>query len=312
MRETVTQIITSEEAGERIDRVLSLLYPSMSRSSLQKLIQNNFILINSKPVLKNTRVKEKDILTVHFPEPVKDEAFPEEIPLDIVYEDDDLLVVNKPKGMVVHPAAGNPCGTLVNALLFHCGASLSGINGVLRPGIVHRIDKDTSGLLVVAKNDIAHQFLASQIKAHSFTREYEAVVYGNLKTAGTVHAPIGRNPIDRKKMAVIQRNSRDAVTHYNIVCHYNGFTHIRVCLETGRTHQIRVHMAYIGHPVAGDPVYGPKKCITFLQGQCLHAKKIGFIHPKSRAYLEFTSPLPSYFTHFLNTLGVPLDEEIQK
>lgn len=307
MRETITQIITPEQAGERIDKVLASVCSSMSRSALQKLIQNKFVWVNDAPVTKNTRLKEKDVLLIEIPEPVQDEAKPEPIPLDVVYEDGELLVVNKPKGMVVHPAAGNPSGTLVNALLAHCGESLSGINGVLRPGIVHRIDKDTSGLLIVAKNDTAHQALAEQIKSHSFTREYEAVVYGNLKTDGTVHAPIGRHPAERKKMAVVQRNSRDAVTHYAVVRHYAGFTHIKVQLETGRTHQIRVHMAYIGHPVAGDPVYGPKKCIAFLHGQCLHARKIGFIHPKSQEYMEFTSPLPRYFTDFLSTLGTPLD-----
>jgi len=270
-------------------------------------------LINSKPVVKNTRVKEKDILTVYFPEPVKDEALPEDIPLDIVYEDDDLLVVNKPKGMVVHPAAGNPCGTLVNALLFHCGASLSGINGVLRPGIIHRIDKDTSGLLVVAKNDIAHQFLASQIKAHSFTREYEAVVYGNLKTAGTVHAPIGRNPIDRKKMAVTPKG-RHAVTHYQVLERFGELTYVQAELETGRTHQIRVHLKSIGHPLLGDPVYGPASIppqaarllrgvsSELLEGQILHAKVLGFVHPITGQYMEFDQGLPSYFLEILDAL----------
>ena len=212
------------------------------------------------------------------------------------------MVVNKPKGMVVHPAAGNYSGTLVNALMFHCGSSLSGINGVMRPGIVHRIDKNTSGLLMVAKNDLAHTGLAAQIKAHSFMREYEAVVYGNIKDEeGTVNAPIGRHPIKRKQMAVVN-GGREAVTHYKVIERFDGFTHIGVRLETGRTHQIRVHMAYIGHPVAGDEVYGPKKVITELGGQCLHAKKIGFTHPRTGEYMEFDSPLPDYFKKFLQRL----------
>ena len=213
------------------------------------------------------------------------------------------MVVNKPKGMVVHPAAGHAGGTLVNALLAHCGDSLSGINGVIRPGIVHRIDKDTSGLLIVAKNDFAHQRLAEQIKEHSFTRMYEAVVHGNLKEdTGTVDAPIGRHPTDRKRMAVTEKNSRHAVTHFEVLARYKGFTHVRLKLETGRTHQIRVHMAYIGHPVAGDPVYGPKKPVPNLDGQCLHARVIGFVHPRTGEYLEITSELPSYFTAFLEKL----------
>ena len=256
--------------------------------------------------MKNMRVKSGWIIRVILPEPEKTELLPEDIPLDIVYEDEDLLVVNKPKGMVVHPAPGNPNGTLVNALLAHCGDSLSGINGVIRPGIVHRIDKDTSGLLIVAKNDAAHQGLASQIQEHSFTREYEAVVYGNLREdQGTINAPIGRHPIDRKKMAVTEKHSRPAVTHFQVLARYGNFTYVRLRLETGRTHQIRVHMAYLGHPVAGDPVYGPKKVITSLHGQCLHARKIGFIHPITGKYLEFSSPLPEYFSTFLDMLGEP-------
>ena len=237
-------------------------------------------------------------MTVEMPEPQKCEVLPQNIPLDIVYEDSQLLVVNKPKGMVVHPAAGNRENTLVNALLYHCGDSLSGINGVLRPGILHRIDKDTSGLLLVAKNDEAHQFLAAQIAEHTCNRVYEAMVYGNLKTdTGTVNAPIGRHPVKRKQMAVTA-GGRTAVTHYEVLERFGSFTHIRLRLETGRTHQIRVHMAYIGHPVAGDAVYGPKKVITRLCGQCLHARQIGFVHPETREYMEFTSPLPEYFMKF--------------
>lgn len=223
--------------------------------------------------------------------------------MEIIYEDNDLLVVNKPKGMVVHPAAGNYDGTLVNALLYHCGDSLSGINGVMRPGIVHRIDKDTSGLLIVAKNDFAHFSLAEQIKEHSFTREYEAIVYGNLKDdEGTVNAPIGRSQYDRKKMCVTEKNSKHAVTHYRVIARYKGYTHIKCILETGRTHQIRVHMAYIGHPVSGDLVYGVKNEKVDFTGQCLHARKIGFVHPRSGKYLEFTSQLPEYFRNYLEKL----------
>lgn len=233
------------------------------------------------------------------------EVLPEAIPLEIVYEDTDLLVVNKPKGMVVHPAPGHGEGTLVNALLYHCGDSLSGINGVARPGIVHRIDKDTSGLLIVAKNDFSHTRLAEQIQAHTFTREYSAVVYGSFREdSGTVDQPLGRHPTDRKKMAVLPNNptARHAVTHFWVVKRFQGFTQLRLRLETGRTHQIRVHMAFLGHPVAGDAVYGPKKVITSLQGQCLHAGKIGFIHPRTEQYLEFEAPLPQYFTEFLQKL----------
>lgn len=230
------------------------------------------------------------------------EVLPEHIPLDVVYEDDDLLVVNKPKGMVVHPAPGNYTGTLVNALLYYCGDSLSGVGGVIRPGIVHRIDKDTSGLLMVAKNDFAHVDLARQIQEHSFHRAYQAVVYGNVTAdSGTVCQPIGRSPKDRKKMAVTQQNSKPATTHYRVLERFGDFTHIRCVLETGRTHQIRVHMAYIGHPLAGDPVYGPRRVITSLGGQCLHAGEIGFIHPRTGAKMRFEAPLPPYFTSFLHT-----------
>lgn len=272
----------------------------ITRSYAVTLIADNNVKVNGKTVSKNTKLKNGDTIEITIPEPKEYSAIPENIPLDVVYEDADLLVVNKPKDMVVHPAAGNLQGTLVNALLYHCGDSLSGINGVMRPGILHRIDKNTSGLLIVAKNDNAHLFLAEQIKEHSFTREYEAVVYGNLKDdSGTIDAPIARHPQKRKQMAIVS-GGRNAVTHYTVIERFGDFTHVRLKLETGRTHQIRVHMASIGHAVAGDEVYGPKKVITKLGGQCLHAKKIGFIHPTTHKYMEFESDLPEYFKDFLN------------
>ena len=291
------------EPGMRADKAISAALPALSRSAVQALIQDGRVLCNGAPVQKSTKLPVQSVLTVEIPPARPLEVVAQNIPLDIVYEDSDLLVVNKPKGMVVHPAAGNEDGTLVNALLYHCGDSLSGINGVIRPGIVHRIDKDTSGLLIVAKNDAAHRSLAEQIKAHSFTREYRAVVYGRIKADGTVDAPIARHPQERKRMAVVRSPAaREAVTHYFVVRHFTGFTQLRLRLETGRTHQIRVHMAYIGHPVAGDPVYGPKKVITSLGGQCLHAGLIGFVHPRTGQYMEFEAPLPPYFMDFLKTL----------
>ena len=287
----------------RID-VFTAKTAEITRSRAAGLIADGNVLINGKAAAKNAKVKDGDSVTITLPDPETYDITPEDIPLDIVYEDGDLLVVNKPKGMVVHPAAGNYSGTLVNALMYHCGDSLSGINGVMRPGIVHRIDKNTSGLLMVAKNDFAHNKLAEQIKEHSFTREYEAVVYGGLKAdSGVIDAPIGRHPIKRKQMAVISENSKNAVTHYEVIKRFEGFTHVKLRLETGRTHQIRVHMAYIGHPVAGDEVYGPKKVIKELGGQCLHAKKIGFVHPRTGEYMEFSSRLPDYFLNFLQRLG---------
>ncbi len=297
------ETVTAEEAdaGERVDKALAAKLPGLTRSVVQRLLAEGRVTLSGHPVPKNYKLRAGDTLEVAIPAPVEDEALPEDIALDIRYEDDDLLVVNKPKGMVVHPAAGNRTGTLVNALLAYCGDSLSGIGGVIRPGIVHRIDKDTSGLLIVAKNDFSHRILAEQIKEHSFTRMYEAVVHGHLReNSGTVNAPIGRHPTDRKKMAVTDKNARPAVTHYEVLARYPGFTHVRLKLETGRTHQIRVHMAYLGHPVAGDPVYGPKRSgLSFLHGQCLHACFIGFRHPRDGRWIEVDSPLPTYFTDFL-------------
>jgi 23S rRNA pseudouridine1911/1915/1917 synthase len=296
-------IVSEPDAGARLDKYLGEKVEGLSRSAAEKLIEAGLVFVNGKKQSKSCRCEVGDKVEAQLPEPKPLSVEPQDIPLDIVYEDDDLLVVNKPKGMVVHPAAGHDDGTLVNALLAHCGDSLSGINGVIRPGIVHRIDKDTSGLLIVAKNDFAHRNLAAQIKEHSFTRIYEAVVVGNLKNdEGTVDAPIGRSPTDRKKMAVVQQHSRNAVTHYQVISRYQGYTHVRLKLETGRTHQIRVHMAYLGHPVAGDTVYGPKKPLAGLEGQCLHARVIGFRHPRDGRYLEFTSELPPYFTDFLKRL----------
>ncbi|MCI8652593.1 MAG: RluA family pseudouridine synthase [Angelakisella sp.] len=292
----------SENAGQRIDRSLAEL-AGLSRSAVQGLCETGSVLVNGSPCGKKLILREGDAVELILPDPVSLEVLPEEIPLEIVYEDDWLLVVNKPKGMVVHPAPGNYTGTLVNALLWHCQGSLSGINGVIRPGIVHRIDKDTSGLLIVAKNDKAHQGLAEQIKAHTFTRKYEAIVQGHFREASfTVDAPIGRSPSDRKKMCVTQKNSRNAITHVEVLAELPGFSHVECRLETGRTHQIRVHLAYLGHPVLGDLVYGPKKPVIQTAGQCLHARTIGFVHPRTGEELFFSSPLPEYFTGALKQL----------
>lgn len=301
---THTFCIEASQQGQRIDKWLPETLPALTRSMAAKLCEDGCVFANGKPVSKNYKLRAGDALRVSLPAPRPLDVRAQDIPLPVIYEDDDLLVVDKPKGMVVHPAPGNPDGTLVNALLHHCAGSLSGINGVIRPGIVHRIDKDTSGLLIVAKNDRAHLSLAEQIKAHSFTRAYEAVVYGSLKSdSGTVDAPIARSETDRKKMCVSRRdNARRAVTHYEVLARYRGFTHLRLRLETGRTHQIRVHMAYLGHPVAGDPVYGPKAVIRQLGGQCLHAREIGFVHPATGAWMQFSSELPPYFTEFLAKL----------
>jgi 23S rRNA pseudouridine1911/1915/1917 synthase len=300
------ELVADETAsGLRVDAWISRQLPQFSRSAVQKLCEEGRVTVEGKAVGKSCLLQSGQQIAFTVLPPRETELVAQEIPLDIVYEDAHLLVVNKPKGMVVHPAPGNPDGTLVNALLAHCKGELSGINSVLRPGIVHRIDKDTSGLLIVAKDDAAHQGLAEQIKSHSFRREYEAVVYGGFRDdEGTVDAPIGRDPKERKRMAVTTQHARPAVTHYRVLQRFSGFTHLRLRLETGRTHQIRVHMAYIGHPVAGDPVYGPKKVITALHGQCLHAKCIGFTHPITQQYLEFESDLPDYFRQFLATLPI--------
>ena len=305
MAETYEWIITAEQSSTRLDSLVAQEL-DVSRSSAQQWIEDGLATAGDKILNKKDKLKEGTTIQVAVPDPVAYEIEAENIPLEIVYEDEHLLVVNKPKGMVVHPAAGHYSGTLVNALMYHCGDSLSGINGVLRPGIVHRIDMDTSGLLMVAKSDAAHQGLAEQIKEHSFTRIYEAVVVGHPKNdSGIVNAPIGRHPHNRKKMAVISTNSKEAVTHYEVLARYSGYTHMRLKLETGRTHQIRVHMAHIGHPLAGDTVYGaekqPKICQS-LNGQCLHAKCIGFVHPITGEELYFESELPAYFTDFINKL----------
>ena len=301
MSNMLTLQCIAEDSGKRIDKYISDNIAELTRSAVQGIIAKNGITADGKAVSKNYKIRGTETIEVEIPDAEPMNAVPENIPLDIVYEDEDLLVVNKPKGMVVHPAHGNYHGTLVNALLYHCGDSLSGINGVIRPGIVHRIDKNTSGLLIVAKNDKAHLHLAEQIKVHSFTREYEAIVSGALKQeSGTVDAPIGRHKTDRKKMCVTAENSRNAVTHYSLIRQFGGYAHIKCRLETGRTHQIRVHMAYIGNAVLGDDVYG--KAYKGIDGQCLHARKIGFIHPTTEEYMEFSSDLPDYFTAILNKL----------
>lgn len=303
MIDAIIYVVEEKFNNERIDKVLSAIRPELTRSFIQKILQQGDVKVNDIIVAKSYKVNTGDKVFASSVTPREIEAVPQDIPLDIRYEDNCLLVVNKPKGMVVHPAAGNFDNTLVNALLFHCKDSLSGINGVLRPGIVHRIDKNTSGLLIVAKNDISHLALSQQISSHSFKREYQAVVYGHFKDQkGTVSAPIGRNPNNRLQMCVTEKNSKNAVTHYEVIDEYKGFTHLKLTLETGRTHQIRVHMKYIGHPVAGDDVYGPTPVIKELGGQCLHASLIGFDHPVTNEYIQLESELPEYFIKFLNKI----------
>ncbi len=297
--------ITEEMEEERIDKCISMLIDSLSRSFIQKLIKDGGVIVNGKEVKSSYRVKADDEVCFHLPKAVEPDIQPEEIALDILYEDADVIVLNKPKGMVVHPAAGHYSGTLVNALLYHCGDELSGINGVMRPGIVHRIDKDTTGSLVVCKNDKAHKSIAAQLKEHSVTRSYRAICCGVIREEeGCIDAPVGRHPTDRKKMAVNEKNGKRAVTHYKVLERFKEYTYIECRLETGRTHQIRVHMASIGHPLLGDSIYGGevRKCPFRLEGQTLHAMTIGFIHPSTGKYVEIEAPLPDYFSRLLNIL----------
>lgn len=298
--------ITAEESGERIDALLARLVPELTRSAAQRLLEEGLVTLGGVPVKKNRRTEPGEVYAALLPEPELPEPEPQDIPLDIVYEDADVVVVNKPRGMVVHPAPGHPDGTLVNALLRHCGESLSGVGGERRPGIVHRIDKDTSGLIIAAKNDIAHLALSAQLADRSLSRVYEAVARGEFREeAGTVDAPIGRHPTERKRMAVTERGSRPAVTHWEVIARYRGWTHIRCRLETGRTHQIRVHMAYIGHPLLGDMVYGAKKPERGLEGQCLHARELKFLHPRTGEAIHLSTELPEYFQQVLASLPRP-------
>lgn len=295
-------VVTLEDEGNRIDKFLSEVLENITRNRIQNLLEDNNITVNDEPVKANYKIKENDGIIVTIPDAVDIDIKAEDIPLDIIYEDRDLLVVNKPKGMVVHPAPGHYTGTLVNAIMYHCGDKLSGINGKLRPGIVHRIDMDTTGLLVVAKNDYAHNHLANQLKEHTITRKYRAIVYNSIKDDdGIVDAPIGRNPLDRKKMAIV-KNGRNAVTHYRVLERLGNYTYIECQLETGRTHQIRVHMTSINHPLLGDNLYGPKNSSFNLQGQTLHAGVLGFIHPTTGEYMEFEAELPEYFEKLLDIL----------
>ena len=288
-----------EYEGERLDKYVSILFPEQSRSFFQKLIKDGNVSVNDKIQKANYRLKTEDLVTVEIPDAVETQILPEDIPLDILYEDDDLLVVNKPKGMVVHPSAGHYSGTLVNAIMYHCRDSLSGINGEIRPGIVHRIDMDTTGSLIVCKNDESHVFIAEQIKEHSVNRRYRGIVYGVVRDdEGTIHAPIGRHPVDRKKMAINEKNGKPAVTHYKVLERFGDYTYMQFKLETGRTHQIRVHMASIRHPLLGDTTYGPKNAMG-LTGQCLHARVLGFINPRTGENVEFEAQLPEYFQKLL-------------
>ena len=299
-------IVTAEESGERVDALLARHLEGFSRSAVQRLIEGGAVLLGGKAVKKNTLSAAGDRFFVTLPELADIPLVPQDIPLDVVYEDGDVIVVNKPRGLVVHPAPGHPDGTLVNALLYHCGDSLSGVGGEKRPGIVHRIDMDTSGLLIAAKNDFAHLALSAQLSDRTLGRTYEAVVHGSFQDdAGTVSAPIGRHPTDRKRMAVTQKASRSAVTHWEVIARYGGYTHVRCRLETGRTHQIRVHMAYIGHPLLGDFTYGAPSPDKGLEGQCLHARRLRFVHPTSGELVELETPLPDYFQEVLKRLGNP-------
>ena len=301
--------IQAKESGERIDALLARTVADLTRSGAQRLLEDGCVSLDGTAVKKNYKVHAGDLFTVELPPPADLPLIPQALPLDIVFEDEDVIVVNKERGMVVHPAPGHPDGTLVNALLYHCGDSLSGVGGEKRPGIVHRIDKDTSGLLIVAKNDFAHQQLSAQLADRSLSRVYEAVVHGSFREdAGTIDRPIGRHPTDRKRMAVTEKNSRSAVTHWQVLTRYRGYTHIRCKLETGRTHQIRVHMASLGHPLLGDFTYGAPSPEKGLEGQCLHARCLQFIHPRSGAAIRLESELPPYFRDVLGKLGQPIDE----
>ena len=304
MEESAVIIVDIDDAGKRIDAFVAEKI-GLTRSAVARLIENEDISVCDKAVAKNYKLRAGDVIEIDIPEPVSDKAEPENIPLDVLYEDEDIIVVNKPSGMVVHPAAGNPDQTLVNALLYHCKGRLSSINGVIRPGIVHRIDKDTSGLLIVAKTDEAHQGLAEQIAVHSFERKYEAIVGGHLREAeGTVNAPIGRHKTDRKKMAVTEHNSKEATTHWRVIAESKDYSHLELTLETGRTHQIRVHMAHIGHPVAGDTVYGNVRYRLGMEGQCLFAKYISFVHPITGETMTFEAARPTYFSDALRRAGL--------
>ena len=295
--------VLCEESGLRVDSFLAGALEELSRSQIQRLLEEGHVRLGGRAVKKNAKTTAGEVYEVDVPAPREVGILPEDIPLDVVYEDGDVIVINKPKGLVVHPAAGHWSGTLVNALLYHC-KDLSGINGALRPGIVHRIDKDTSGLLIVAKNDFAHQALAAQLKDHTLARTYEAVVCGGIREdSGTIDAPIGRCPADRKKMAVTEKNSREAVTHWEVVARYRGYTHLRLRLETGRTHQIRVHLAWQNHPILGDTVYGHKKPELGLSSQCLHARELTFLHPRTGQPVTVSCPLPDYFLEVLGKLG---------
>lgn len=292
-----------EHEGERLDKYLNLIFEEKSRSFFQKLIKEGQVLVNDTAQKANYRLKVEDIVTMTIPDAVETPIVPENIPLDILYEDEDVLVVNKPKGMVVHPSAGHYSGTLVNAIMYHCKDSLSGINGEVRPGIVHRIDMDTTGSLIVCKNDESHICIAEQIKEHSVNRRYRGIVCGNVKEdEGTINAPIGRHPVERKKMAINEKNGKPAITHYKVLKRFERYTYMEFQLETGRTHQIRVHMASIGHPLLGDTLYSSGKNPYKLQGQTLHAMTIGFIHPRTNAYMEVSAPLPEYFERLLHII----------
>ena len=292
-----------EDQQMRLDKYLAEQFPEQTRSYLQKLIKDGEVTVNGKNVKTGYQLSKGDEVSVNIPEPKELDVEPQKMDLDIVYEDDDVILVNKPKGMVVHPAPGHTTDTLVNGLLYHCKDNLSGINGVARPGIVHRIDRDTTGILIVCKNDMSHNSIAAQLKEHSINRRYRALVHGNLKDdTGTVEGPIGRHPIDRKKMAINEKNGKPAVTHYTVLERFGNYTLIECKLETGRTHQIRVHMTSIGHPLVGDEVYGPAKCPFKLQGQCLHAMVLGFVHPRTGEYMEFSANLPEYFEDLLRKL----------